>query len=255
MKPVEWLAPLGLFVAVLLTWQLVVTGLAVPEFLVPAPTDVLAAMGRHGGALLVGTRTTALESLAGFGASAVIGTAFAFLMTRSRWLEQSLLPYAMFLQTVPVVAVAPLFVLWFGIGFGSVAASSFIVAVFPVVNAAAAGLRAVEPDHRALFVLYKASRWQTFWRLEAPSSAPFLAAGLRSASGLAVIGAVVGEFVSGHAEGNAGLGTIVLSANRQMQTSLMFAAVLCCSATGLAMFAAVSLGARAFLGRWHASTR
>ena len=171
------------------------------------------------------------------------------------WLEQSLVPYAMFLQTVPVVAVAPLFVLWFGIGFGSVAASSFIVAVFPVINAAAAGLRAVEPDHRALFVLYKASRWQTFWRLEVPSAAPFLAAGLRSASGLAVIGAVVGEFVSGHAEGNAGLGTIVLAANRQMQTSLMFAAVLCCSVTGLAMFGAVSLGARAYLGRWHASGR
>ena len=232
MKPEDVAAPLALLFAVMLTWQLVVTGLAVPEFLVPAPTDVLSAAQEHAGALLAGTRTTALESLAGFGLSAVIGTAVAFVMTRSRWLEQSLVPYAMFLQTVPVVAVAPLFVLWFGIGFGSVAASSFIVAVFPVINAAASGLRAVEPDHRALFVLYKASRWQTFWHLEVPSAAPFLAAGLRSASGLAVIGAVVGEFVSGHAEGNAGLGTIVLSANRQMQTSLMFAAVLCCSVTG-----------------------
>ncbi len=255
MKPAAWLAPIGLLVAVMLAWQLIVTGLDVPKFLVPAPTDVFAAAVQHGGALLTGTRTTALESLAGFASSAVIGTAFAFVMTRSRLLEQSLVPYAMFLQTVPVVAVAPLFVLWFDVGFGSVAASSFIVAVFPVINAAAAGLRAVEPDHRALFVLYKASRWQTFWRLEAPSAAPYLASGLRSASGLAVIGAVVGEFVSGYTEGNAGLGTILLSANRQMQTSLMFAAVLCCSLTGLAMFGAVSLGARAFLGRWHAAAR
>jgi NitT/TauT family transport system permease protein len=247
-------APLVTLVAALLLWQGLVTGLELPPFLVPSPGAVAAEAIAQRALLASATWVTLREAVAGFGISAVGGTALAFLFTRARWIERSLVPYAVFLQTVPVVAIAPLLVLWFGVGFQAVVASSVIVAVFPVITSATAGLRSVDPDLRALFRLYRASRWQTFVRLEAPSAVPYLAAGLRSASGLAVIGAVVGEFVAGHAEGEPGLGYVILSGYRQLQTPLLFGAVMCCSALGLVLFAAVSLAGQRWMARWHASS-
>lgn len=246
--------PLAVAVVVLLVWQGAVTALQVPAFLVPGPLAVVAAARADAGLLLQASATTLSESVAGFVASAVVGVAAAFLFTRARWIERSFVPYAVFLQTVPVVAIAPLLVLWLGVGFRAVAAASFIVSVFPVITAATAGLRSVDPEHRALFRLYGASRWQTFVKLEAPSAVPYLLAGLRSASGLAVIGAVVGEFVAGHDEGRPGLGYVVLASYRQLATSRMFAGVLCSSACGLLLFGVVSLVGARWLDRWHASS-
>lgn len=246
--------PAATFALAIVLWHAATVVFALPTYLVPAPADVAAAAAEHADLLLTASKNTMLESVAGFALSASLGTAFAFLLTRARWIEASLVPYAVFLQTVPVVAVAPLLVLWFGVGFKAVVAASFIVAVFPVITAATAGLRAVDPDYRALFRLYAASRWQAFWKLEAPSAVPYLAAGLRSASGLAVIGAVVGEFVAGHSEGEPGLGYVILSSTRQMQTPLLFAAVVCSSVLGLLLFGVVSLAGRRWLARWHASS-
>ncbi len=242
---------LGLAIAL---WHVGTVVFEAPVFLVPSPLAVVSAASEYRELLFIATRNTLLESVTGFLLSAGLGTVFAFLLTRARWIEASLVPYAVFLQTVPVVAVAPLLVLWFGIGFKAVVAASFIVAVFPVITAATAGLRSVDPDHRALFRLYAASRWQAFWKLEAPSAVPYLVSGLRSASGLAVIGAVVGEFVAGHSEGQPGLGYVILSSTRQLQTPLLFAAVGCSSLLGLVLFGAVSLVGNRWLARWHASS-
>lgn len=251
----RWLLPAGVLVSALALWEGAVAVFDLPTYLVPSPAAVLTASIHDAAVLAQATRTTAAESLVGFVTSALAGVTFAFVLTRARWIERSFVPYAVFLQTVPIVAVAPMLVLWFGIGFKAVAASSFIVAVFPVITAATAGLRSVDPEHRALFRLYGASRWQTFRELEAPSSVPYLAAGLRSSSGLSVIGAVVGEFVAGHSEGHAGLGTVILGCFRQMQTPLMFGAILCCSALGLALYAIVSASGARWLARWHASAQ
>jgi NitT/TauT family transport system permease protein len=255
----RWLAdqlpPVVTFALALALWQGAVTAFALPAYLVPSPVAVAAAAWDQAPLLLGATRVTLEEALTGFLVSAVGGTALAFLFTRARWIERSLVPYAVFLQTVPVVAIAPLLVLWFGVGFRAVAVASVIVAIFPVITAATAGLRSVDPDLRALFALYRASRLQTFLKLEAPAAVPYLVAGLRSASGLAVIGAVVGEFVAGHSEGEPGLGYVILSGYRQVQTPLLFAAVLCCSALGLLLFGAVAVLGDRWLGRWHASAR
>lgn len=249
----DWGPPLATFAVAVAAWHAATVVFALPTWLVPAPA-VVARTAVDQAALLRGaTWTTLQEALTGFVLSAVGGTALAFLFTRARWIERSLVPYAVFLQTVPVVAVAPLLVLWFGVGFRAVAAASVLVAIFPVITAAIAGLRAVDPDLRALFRLYGASRLQTFVKLEAPAAVPYLVAGLRSASGLSVIGAVVGEFVAGHSEGSPGLGYVILSGYRQMQTPLLFAAVLCCSLLGLALFGAVAWAGQRWLGRWHAS--
>jgi NitT/TauT family transport system permease protein len=151
------------------------------------------------------------------------------------------------------VAIAPLLVLWFGPGMRAVAVSAFIVSVFPVITNTLGGIRSVEPPLRDLFRLYGASRWATLWKLELPSAIPSAMTGLRVAAGLAVIGAIVGEFVAGFSESNAGLGILILSSYRQLQTDLLFAAVLFASALGLALFATVNLVSYLLLRRWHPS--
>jgi NitT/TauT family transport system permease protein len=136
-----------------------------------------------------------------------------------------------------------------------VAVSAFIVSVFPVIANTLGGVRAVEPALRDLFKLYRASRWDTLFKLELPAALPQVVTGLRVASGLAVIGAIVGEFVAGFSEGHAGLGITVLSAYRQLRTDLLFAAVVCAALLGLILFGAVNLGGTALLKRWHPSAK
>ena len=199
--------------------------------------------------------TTGKSALTGFLLSAVLGVASAIVLASSRLLERALYPYTVFLQTVPIVAVAPLLVLWFGPGLRADAASALIVAVFPVIANTLAGLRSVDPALRDLFRIYGASRWDTLVKLALPSALPSLVTGLRVASGLSVIGAIVGEFVAGFSEDAAGLGILVLSSYRQLRTDLLFAAVLAAALLGLALFGAVQLAGHLLLRRWHPSER
>jgi NitT/TauT family transport system permease protein len=149
---------------------------------------------------------------------------------------------------VPIVAIAPLLVIWFGYGSRAVVAAAFIVSVFPVIANTLAGLLSVDPALRDLFRLYGAGAWARLLKLELPWALPFILTGLRIAAGLAVIGAIVGEFVGG-----GGLGVVVLGAMREQRTDLVFAAILHASALGLALFALVNLASRLALRRWHAS--
>ncbi|NUP94672.1 MAG: ABC transporter permease subunit, partial [Planctomycetaceae bacterium] len=188
-------------------------------------------------------------------ASASVGVALAVLLSRSRLLERGFYPYALLLQTVPIVAIAPLLVVWFGNGPKAVTASAFIVSLFPVVAATLSGLRSVDPALHDLFTLYGSSRWRRLVSLELPSAALSIATGLRVASGLSVIGAIVGEFVAGFAEGRPGLGIVVMSAYRELLTALLFGAVFCSTLLGLCLFSAVGVGARLYLGRWHVAEK
>jgi NitT/TauT family transport system permease protein len=153
------------------------------------------------------------------------------------------------------VAIAPLLVLWFGAGMRAVTVSAFIVSVFPVIANALAGIRSVEPALRDLFRLYGASRFATLTKLELPSALPSLVTGLRVAAGLAVIGAIVGEFVAGFSDSGGGLGILILSSYRQLRTDLLFAAVFFASMLGLLLFGLVNLTGSLLLSRWHPSAR
>jgi NitT/TauT family transport system permease protein len=241
-------------VVVLSAWELAVRLLDVPRFLVPPPSAVAAALLGDIEMLLGSTVTTARGALFGFFLSALIGTAAGLLLSLSKTLERSLYPYALFLQTVPIVAVAPLLVLWFGPGLRAVSVSAFIVSVFPVIANTLSGLRGVDPRLKDLFRLYGASRLNRLFKLDLPFALPSMATGLRVASGLSVIGAIVGEFVAGFAEGSAGLGITVLAAYRQLRTDLLFAAVMLASLLGLALFAAVNVASGAVLRRFRAPT-
>lgn len=245
--------PLLALVALLATWEGLARALRIPSYLLPPPSAVASAGAADAAALLAAAVTTAKAALLGFGMSAAVGTLGAVVLASSRTLERALYPYTVFLQTVPIVAVAPLLVLWFGAGLRAVAMSAFIVSVFPVIANTLAGVRGVDPALRDLFRLYGAGRLATLVKLELPAALPSVVTGLRVASGLAVIGAIVGEFVAGFSEGGAGLGILVLSSYRQLRTDLLFAAVLCASTLGLGLFGAVSLAGSRLLRRWHPS--
>lgn len=248
-------APLAALVVIVALWEGLTRALDVPVYLLPPPSDILRAAARNVEPLALGALTTSKAALVGFGLSVLLGLASAITLASSRTLEAALYPYAVFLQTVPIVAVAPLLVLWFGPGQRAVSVSAFIVSVFPVIANTLSGLRGVEPALRDLFRLYGAGRLATLVKLEIPAALPSIVTGLRVASGLAVIGAIVGEFVAGYSEGSAGLGILVLAAYRQLRTDLLFAAVLVAAALGLTLFSAVNASGYLLLRRWHPSER
>jgi NitT/TauT family transport system permease protein len=247
--------PLAALVLALATWEALARVLGVPLYLLPPPSAIARAAAGSFGDLALAASVTARAALYGFLLSAVLGTLSAILLGASRVLERALYPYTVFLQTVPIVAIAPLLVLWFGAGMRAVTISAFIVSVFPVIANALAGIRSVEPPLRDLFRLYRASRLSTLLKLELPAALPSLVTGLRVAAGLSVIGAIVGEFVAGFSESGAGLGILILSSYRQLRTDLLFAAVLFSSLLGLLLFGAVNLTGYLLLRRWHPSAR
>jgi NitT/TauT family transport system permease protein len=247
------LPPLLTLIGLVLLWQLVVKAADLPRWQVPAPSDVAAAFRDHGPTLRAATFTTAQAALLGFAASAIVGIAVGIALSATRLIERAFYPFTLFLQTVPLIAIAPLLVLWFGVGLPSVTVSAFIVSLFPVIANTLAGMRSVDPALRDLFRLYGASRTATLFKLKLPFALPAILTGLRIASGLAVIGAIVGEFVAGMADEHQGLGILVLSANRNLQTATVFAAVLLAAALGLFLFAAISLLGHRLLRHWHAS--
>ena len=238
-----------LLTALLVTgvWELAVRLLNLPAFLVPRPTAVVAAAWTERATLASALVTTGQGALVGFVLTLAFGTSFGIILSLSRLLERALYPYALFLQTVPIVAIAPLLVLWFGPGLRAVAVSAFIVSVFPVIANTLAGLRSVDPRLNDLFRLYGGSRAARLFKLGLPSAIPSMTTGWRIASGLAVIGALVGEFVAGFSEGSAGLGIAVLAAYRQLRTDLLFAAVILAALLGFSIFAVVSVVSKEIL--------
>lgn len=251
-KVVPPIAALAIFLAL---WEVLTRALEVPAYLLPPPSAIATAARADAATLAQGAVTTGRAALIGFLLSAILGVAAAIVLASSRLVERALYPYAVFLQTVPIVAVAPLLVLWFGPGLRAVSVAAFIVSVFPVIANTLTGLRSTDPALRDLFRLYGAGKFATLTKLTVPSALPHIVTGLRIASGLAVIGAIVGEFVAGFSEGSPGLGIQVLTSYKQLRTDLLFAAVITAAALGLTLFGAVNLLGARVLGRWHASEK
>lgn len=240
------LPPVIALVAVAALAEGAIRAFGVSPLVLPAPSAVASAAFERAPILLPALWTTARSVLVGLALSTIVGVGAAIALASTRWVERAFYPYAIFFQTVPIVAIAPLLVIWFGYGPPAVVAAAFIVSLFPVIANTLAGLQSVDPDLRDLFRLYGASRLATLRKLAFPWALPNILTGVRIAAGLAVIGAIVGEFVGG-----GGLGLVVLGAMREQRTDLVFAAVLYASALGLALFAAVDLACRVTLRRWQ----
>lgn len=243
--------PLLVFAGFVLLWQLACTALALPVYLVPAPTRVAAAALANAAALLKGAGLTAIAALLGLAISVTLGTAIAVVFSQSRLLARSLYPYAIFLQTVPIVAVAPLIVIWFGTGLASVVLVAVMISLFPVITNGTTGLTRVDPQYLELFAMRDASRWQILKKLRLPGAVPYLVTGAKISSGLAVIGAIVGEFFAGYGAAGYGLGYLIVQTSGQLKTAELFAAILACTLLGLLLFTAVSLLGELVLRRWR----
>jgi NitT/TauT family transport system permease protein len=222
-------------------------------FLLPTPREVAdIAVQRHED-LLASLWTTTKAALIGFFASGVCGIAVGMALAASSLVRRAFYPYTVFFQTVPIVAIAPLLMIWCGPGMGAVSLCAFIVSVFPVIASTLSGLLSTDRALEDLFRLYGASAWARLWKLKLPSALPSIFTGLRVASGLAVIGTVVGEFLVGLFGPGEGLGVRIVAAKKQGHTDEVFAAVLIASLLGLAMFAAINLAAKLLIGHWHVS--
>jgi len=231
----------------LLTEAVVRQGL-IKAYLLPAPTSVVAAINDNWTELITALAKTSAAALIGFALSTTAGIAIAVFLSSSRLVQRAFYPYAVFFQTVPIIAIAPLLVIWFGYGMRTVIASAFVVSIFPVIANTLNGILSTDPALRDLFKLYGASNLVTLFKLRFPSALPQILTGLRVAAGLAVIGAIVGEFIGGE-----GLGSVVDVARTQQRTDKVFAAVLLASVLGLALFGLINLISSITLRRWHAS--
>jgi NitT/TauT family transport system permease protein len=247
---------LVVFSALLALWQVVVWVFRVPPFMLPAPWAVARAVARRLPSLGAAFSITGIEALGGLLASIVAGVAIALVFAQSRWVRRMLYPYTILLQTVPIVAIAPLILMWVGAGTASVALIAFIISLAPIIANTTQGLVSVEENMVHLFLMHNASRAQLLFKLRLPHAVPSLFVGIRIASGIAVIGAITGELYAGSSRvGEGGLGYSILYASSQLQTDYLFALVLAATVLGFSFFFLVMFFEWYFLHRWHESAR
>lgn len=243
--------PLAFLVVVLIVWEAAVRIWQVPALLLPGPLKIAHAFQDHGGRLLGSTLQTAMAALTGFAASLFLGTGIAMLFSQSNWIRRCCFPYAIFLQTVPIIAVAPVIVAWVGEGFWAVVIVATIISLFPVITNVTEGMTSIPLPLQELFALSRASRWQILWKLQFPHALPNLVVGARIAAGSAVLGAIVGEMFAGVAQENPGLGFLIFAAQDRYNMALVFAAIAATTLLGVLLFMTISLVSDHFLLYWR----
>jgi NitT/TauT family transport system permease protein len=247
---------LAVFVALLVVWQLFLWIFNVPRFMLPSPWAVARALVGRFPSLVASLAITAEESLGGLLASIVVGVIVALLFAQSRWVRKMFYPYTILLQTVPIVAIAPLILLWVGAGTGAVALLSFIISLAPIIANTTQGLISVDENLVHLFLMHNASPAQKLFKLRLPHAVPSLFVGIRIASGISVIGAITGELYAGSSRvGVGGLGYSIFYAYSQSQTDYLFALVFAAAVLGIGFFFVVMFLEWYFLHRWHESAR
>jgi NitT/TauT family transport system permease protein len=244
--------PVVMLAIAVLVWHLVVQTFALPPYVLPGPGLVATTLIADGNLLWNSLLVTLLTTFEGFLLAAVGGIGLAILFNQSRMVEYSFYPYAVILQVTPVVAIAPLLLIYLPQPL-AVLVCAWIVAFFPVLANTTLGLSSVDHNLLALFDLYKASRWQVLWNLKLPSALPQILAGLRIAGGLSLIGAVVAEIAAGSAGAGSGLAYRIAESGYRLNIPRMFAALILLSLAGVAIFYALSAMSHLVLRRWHES--
>ncbi|HMG50405.1 MAG TPA: ABC transporter permease [Inquilinus sp.] len=245
--------PAVAFAAFIALWQWYVVAYQVPHYILPAPTQVLAALVTDWPILSSALEVTLGITFAALAAALVGGVALAILFVQWRWLELAFYPYAVVLQVTPIVAIAPLIIIYAPSTESVLLICAFIVAFFPILSNMTQGLKSTDHNLLNLFELYGASRWQALLHLRIPAALPYFTTGLKIGGGLALIGSVVAEFAAGSAGAQSGLAFRILEAGRRLNVPRLFAALLLITLTGIAIFALTSLVSHLLLRRWHES--
>lgn len=250
----RYVLPLALGIVVLGAWELLVRAYAIPQFVLPGPLAILNALIADFPSLMASLWTTLRITVLAFVLAAVSGIALAILFSQSRLIEMMLYPYAVVLQVTPVVAIAPLIIIWVGFERINVALLilAWIVAFFPILANTTLGLRSTDHNLIDLYRLYGASESQVLWRLKLPSALPYILSGLKTSGGLALIGTVVAEYGAGSGTAT-GLAWRIIEAGNRLQIPRMFAALILLAALGIAIFYGLALLEYLALRKWHES--
>ena len=247
------IAPLLLGLLVLIGWEAMVRLFAIPPYLLPGPILVAKTLVTDWPTLIGSWWVTMSISLSALAVAVVLGLGLSVLFSTSKWIENSLFPYAVILQVTPIVAIAPLIIIWVNDVRLSLLICAWIVAFFPILSNTTVGLNSADRNLVDLFRLYRASRFQTLRYLRLPAAMPYFLAGLRISGGLSLIGAVVAEFVAGTGGAQSGLAYRILESGYQLRIPRMFAALLMISLSGILLFLMLSLVSHLCLRRWHES--
>jgi len=247
------LAPLVVGLITLAAWDLVVRINGIPPYILPGPALVLQSLVDDWGTLWPSLLVTLEITIFALAIATFGGLLLAVLFTQSKWIELSFFPYAVVLQVTPVIAIAPLILIYVDNVHAALLICAWIVAFFPILSNTTLGLHSADHNLLALFRLYGATRWQTLRHLRLPSAMPYFLAGLKIAGGLALIGAIVAEFAAGSVGTSSGLAYRILESGYRLEIPRMFAALLLISLTGILIFLAFTLLQHLILRRWHES--
>ncbi len=250
---VQIAAPVFVGFLFLLLWEAVVRANEMPEYILPGPLAIGQALIEDWGVLFHGLLMTLKVTLLAFGISVALGTAASLLFVQSRWIEVSLFPYAVLMQVTPIVAIAPLIIIWVDDTTWALTVCAVIIAIFPVISNTTLGLRSVDPNLLSMFRMYRPGRLEELVRLRIPSALPYFFGGMRISTGLALIGAVVAEFVAGTGGTQAGLAYLILQAGYNLDIPRMFAALWLITFTGISLFALMVWLSDLVLRDWHES--
>lgn len=247
------LPPVAVFIIFVGGWELIVRLLGIAPYILPKPSDIVKAAAENWSNLMVSVGTTITEAVIGFLASVVLGILLAILLAMNKLVEKSVYPYAIILQTIPIVAVAPIIVIWFGAGLNAIVIISFLISFFPILSNTLIGLNSTDNNMKNLFYLYNATKLQTIVRLRIPAALPYITAGLKISCSMSVIGAIVGEYIAGIGGGKGGLGYAITIASTRLQTAYLFACGLSAAVLGIIFFLLINQISKWLLSSWHES--
>jgi NitT/TauT family transport system permease protein len=252
-KVLRIVIPAGMLVLAIGLWQLHITVNSVPHYIMPSPGAVANALWKDWGTLYPSLLVTLRITFLALAIALIGGVGLAIILVQSKWIELAIFPFAVILQVTPMIAIAPLLLIYMPDTQSALLTCAFVVAFFPILSNMVAGLKSVDHNLLNLFELYGASRWQTLIHLKLPSSLPYFAAGLRIGGGLSLIASVVAEFAAGSAGKGAGLAFRLLESGYRLNYPRLYAALVLLMVTGVAIFAATSLISWLLLHRWHES--
>ncbi len=249
----KWFLPAIVFVLTIWLWDRIVHWNEIQHYILPSPGLVLSTLIEDWGLLLDALVVTLRITILALTVAVIGGAGLAILFTQSRFIQMSLFPYAVILQVTPIIAIAPLIFIYVDSKLVGLLICAWIVAFFPILSNTALGLNSADHNLRDLFRIYGASRWQQLLHLQVPTALPYFLGGLRIAGGLALIGAVVAEFVAGTGGIGSGLAFTILEAGYRLNIPLMFAALILIAGTGVMIFTILSVLSHLLLHKWHES--
>jgi len=252
-KTGKWLLPILIMCLAIFMWDRICVWNEIPRYILPRPGEVLATLIEDRGLLFGSLVTTLKITFLSLALAVIGGVGLSVLFTQSKWVEMSFFPFAVVLQVTPIVAIFPLINIYVDNQTAKLLLCAWIVAFFPILSNTTLGLNSVDRNLLDLFKLNGASRWQTLWHLRLPASMPYFLGGLKIAGGLALIGAVVAEFVAGASGQSSGLASRIIEAGYRLNAPRLFAALILISFTGILIFLVLSYVANRILRRWHES--